>query len=54
MSARPADFANASPFPRRNAKRDPVRTAIFAAAGVALLAFLASMIALLTMQPPSL
>ncbi len=54
VSARPADFANASPFPRRSAKRDSVRTAIFAAAALAVLAFLASMIALLTMQPPSL
>jgi pSer/pThr/pTyr-binding forkhead associated (FHA) protein len=51
--AHPADFANASPFPRRKTKRDPARTAIFAAAGLAFLAFIASMIALFFMKPPS-
>src|SRR3954468_23343227 len=43
-SAAPVDFENASPFPRRTTKRDPVRTAVIAAAGVALLAFVGSMI----------
>ena len=51
-STRPADFTNASPFPVRKAARDPVRLAILAGALVALLAFLASMIAVLTMQAP--
>ncbi|MEO5721019.1 MAG: FHA domain-containing protein [Chthoniobacterales bacterium] len=54
VSARPADFANASPFPRRSEKSDPVRTALYAAVGVAFLAFIASMIALAQMQPPVL
>ncbi|MGI8437699.1 MAG: FHA domain-containing protein [Chthoniobacterales bacterium] len=54
VSARPADFANASPFPRRRTQSDPMRLAVYAAAGVALLAFLGSMLALLTMQPPVL
>ena len=54
MSVRPADFANASPFPRRKKEVDPMRTAVFAAAGVALLAFLASMIAVLLMHAPIL
>jgi pSer/pThr/pTyr-binding forkhead associated (FHA) protein len=54
MSVRPADFANASPFPRRKKEVDPMRTAIFAAAGIALLAFLASMIAVLLMHAPIL
>jgi hypothetical protein len=54
VSARPADFANASPFPRRKEQRDPVRTAIYAAVGIAVLAFLGSMIALALMQPPVL
>jgi hypothetical protein len=54
MSVRPADFANASPFPRRKKEADPMRTAIFAAAGVALLAFLASLIAVLLMHAPLL
>jgi predicted component of type VI protein secretion system len=52
FSARPADFANASPFPRRTREKDPVRLALFAAAGVAILAFLASMLSLALMQPP--
>lgn len=52
ISARPADFANASPFPRRKMQRDLVQTAFFAAAAVAILAFLGSMIALMQMQPP--
>ena len=46
VSARPVDFANASPFPRRRSEKDPVRLAAFAAAGLALLAFIASMLAL--------
>ena len=53
-SAAPVDFANASPFPRRSAQKDPVRMAVLAAAGLALLAFLGSMIAVLTMQAPVL
>jgi pSer/pThr/pTyr-binding forkhead associated (FHA) protein len=52
ISARPADFANASPFARRKMQRDPVRTAIFGAVAVAILAFVGSMVALLQMQPP--
>lgn len=54
VSARPADFTNASPFAKRRSERDPVRSAIFAAAGLALLAFLASMLALAQMHPPVL
>lgn len=53
-SARPADFGNASPFPRRSAQRDAVRTILLAAAALAFLAFLASMFALAQMQPPVL
>jgi hypothetical protein len=52
-SARPADFTNASMFPRRKTKRDRTRGAIFAAVALAFLAFVASMIALLFMKPPS-
>ncbi|MCA1659504.1 MAG: FHA domain-containing protein [Verrucomicrobiaceae bacterium] len=54
LSARPADFANASPFPSRKETKDPARTAIVAAAAVAIVAFLASMIALFLMRPPAL
>jgi pSer/pThr/pTyr-binding forkhead associated (FHA) protein len=52
LSAAPVDFANASPFPRRTEKDDPMRTAIFGAAALALLAFLGSMVAVLMMRPP--
>ena len=52
VSARPVDFANASPFPRRRAENDPVRLAAFAAAGLALLAFIGSMLALAQMRAP--
>jgi pSer/pThr/pTyr-binding forkhead associated (FHA) protein len=51
-SVRPADFANASPFPNRKKDRDPTRQAILAAAAIALLAFLGSMIVVLMMQAP--
>ena len=51
-SARPADFANASPFETRKQRKDPARRAVYAAAFVALLAFLASMIALALMKAP--
>ena len=52
VSARPVDFANASPFPRRRTEKDPVRLAAFVAAGLALLAFVASMLALAQMRAP--
>ena len=52
VSAKPADFGNASPFPKRSAERDPSRTAVFAAAAVAILAFLGSMVAVALMRPP--
>jgi predicted component of type VI protein secretion system len=51
-SAAPVDFANASPFPRRQKDADPTHKAILAAVAVAALAFLASMIAVLTMHAP--
>jgi hypothetical protein len=53
-SAAPVDFENASPFPRRTKHRDPVRTGVLIAAAVALLAFIASMVAVLTMHAPLL
>lgn len=54
FSARPADFANASPFPGRKKTKNPARIAILAAAALAFTAFLVSMIALLMMRPPAL
>jgi pSer/pThr/pTyr-binding forkhead associated (FHA) protein len=52
LSARPADFANASPFPNRKKEKDPTRTAILASVTVALLAFLGSVIAIFLMRAP--
>lgn len=52
FSARPVDFKNASPFPGRRKEKDPTRTAIFAAAIAAVVVFLASMVAVLTMRAP--
>jgi pSer/pThr/pTyr-binding forkhead associated (FHA) protein len=54
LSARPADFANASPFQSRKTKKDPARTAVFAAAALAFLAFLVSLVALFLMRAPAL
>ena len=54
LSARPADFANASPFPTRKTKRDPARSAVFAAVALAFVAFLASLVALALMKAPGL
>ena len=52
-SARPADFANASPFQGRKIKKDPARTIVFAAVALALLAFCASLIALALLKAPA-
>ena len=53
-SACPVDFANASPFLNRTKEKDHTRTAVFAAAAIALLAFIGSMIAVFfMMQPPA-
>jgi hypothetical protein len=51
-SARPADFANASPFPNRQKEKDTVATAILAAAALAILAFLLSMLGLFQIHGP--
>jgi hypothetical protein len=53
-SARPVDFTNASPFPNRKKEKDPTRLPVQAAAAVAFVAFLASMIAVFMMQAPAL
>lgn len=51
-SEKPADFANASPFPERQKAKDPTATAILAAAALAVLAFLISMLGLLQIHGP--
>lgn len=52
VSARPADFGNASPFQKRTSRKDPSRVALYAAVVVALLAFVGSMLALAQMHSP--
>ena len=54
LSAAPADFTNASPFPHQKEERDPLGTAIFIALAILALIFLGSMIAVLTMHAPLL
>jgi pSer/pThr/pTyr-binding forkhead associated (FHA) protein len=53
VSEKPADFANASPFPKRQKHKDATRTAILAAAALAILAFALSMFSLLSMHAPT-
>ncbi len=52
ISEKPADFANASPFPNRQKEKDQMSTAILAVAAVAVLAFLISMLGLLQIHAP--
>jgi pSer/pThr/pTyr-binding forkhead associated (FHA) protein len=51
-SEKPADFANASPFPNRMKEKDTVALAVYAAAGVAILAMLLSLLNLLRLHAP--
>lgn len=51
-SERPADFANASPFPNRKEVKDTLATAVLAVAVLALIAFLISMIGLWQIRGP--
>jgi pSer/pThr/pTyr-binding forkhead associated (FHA) protein len=51
-SEKPADFANASPFPNRQKEKDTAATAVLAVAALAMIAFLLSMFALFKIHPP--
>lgn len=51
-SEKPADFANASPFPNRQKEKDPAATAILAVAALAILVFLISMLGLFQIHGP--
>ena len=51
-SEKPADFANASPFPNRQKEKNTVATVILTAAAVAILAFLISMLGLFQIHGP--
>ncbi len=50
-SEKPADFANASPFPNRR-EEDVVATVVLAVAALAIVAFLVSMLGLLQIHGP--
>lgn len=52
MSKKPADFANASPFSSRTEENDPVATACYAAAAVAIVALLPRVLNLLRLHAP--
>ena len=51
-SEKPADFANASPFPNRRKEEDMVATVVLAVAALAIVAFLVSMLGLLQIHGP--
>ncbi|HEX4668047.1 MAG TPA: FHA domain-containing protein [Chthoniobacterales bacterium] len=51
-SEKPADFANASPFPHRQKEKDPVATAVLTVGAAAIMAFLASLLGLLQIHGP--
>jgi len=51
-SAAPSGFGNASPFRQRSTSRDPLRLVVLSMTGIALLAFLGSMLAVLLMRAP--
>jgi len=51
-SARPADFANASPFQKKGKKKDSAGMGVMAFAGLALLVALAAIAMVFQLQPP--
>ena len=51
-SEKPADFANASPFPNRREEVDVVATMVLGVAALAIVAFLVSMLGLLQIHGP--
>jgi pSer/pThr/pTyr-binding forkhead associated (FHA) protein len=53
-SARPADFANASPFQRKKKKKDPAGVGLIVFAVVAMLAFGYAVSLIYAIQPPAL
>ena len=52
QSVPPANFANASPFEKKEKKKDPVGTAILAFAGVAILAFVLALVSVFGLKSP--
>jgi pSer/pThr/pTyr-binding forkhead associated (FHA) protein len=53
-SARPEDFANASPFKSKSRKKDPIANAILIFAGVAVVIFIVAVVLIFQLQPPAL
>jgi pSer/pThr/pTyr-binding forkhead associated (FHA) protein len=53
-SARPADFANASPFQKKKKKKDPTGMVLIAAAVLAIAAFGFAISQIFAIQPPAL
>ena len=51
---RPSNFTNASPFQKKSREKDPAGLYIMIFAGVALLAFIAALALIFTLQPPVL
>lgn len=51
-SHRPPDFKNSSPFAAKGGDGDPIGRSILAAAALAILAFAAAVIQILTLRPP--
>jgi pSer/pThr/pTyr-binding forkhead associated (FHA) protein len=52
-SEKPADFANASPFPNRKKEKDTAGKVVWAVAGISILLFLLSLLNLLRLHGPS-
>lgn len=52
QSQKPSDFGNSSPFSRKSAQKDPVKTAAIAAGAVALVAFVAALVIIFVIQSP--
>lgn len=53
-SARPANFANASPFQNKKQKKDPARVPLIVVSAIAVLAFGYAIYLITTIQPPQL
>lgn len=52
QSVRPANFANASPFQTKKAKKDPAAVAIYAFAGVSILVFAFAVLSVFSLKSP--
>ena len=53
VSSRPTNFANASPFQKKDREKDPIGKYIMIFAAVAGLAFVAALALIFTLQPPT-